>query len=107
MRSLLSNPAVIGLIVGLPTSVYGYLAYRRAEKLDKDAAKVAIIAIQGEGVQRVIDGLDRMVANLQADNKDARESSEDLSRRLKECLEACDRLRRITHTQYDEGMNPG
>lgn len=101
--SLLSNPMVIGLIVGLPASVFGFLAYRRSEKLDDKASQVAVIAIQGEGVQRVIDGLDRIVINLQTDNKEARELAADLTRRLKECGESYDRLKRITHTQYDEG----
>lgn len=105
--NLLTNPIIVGVVVGLPTSLWGFLAYRRAEKLDEEAARVAVIATEGVAVQRVIDGLDRMVTNLQTDNREARESLGDLARQLRECLEACDRLRRITHTQYDEGKNSG
>lgn len=98
---------VVGLVVGLPTSIFGIIAYRRAEKLDEEAAQAAAIAVHGDAVQRVIDGLDRMVANLQTDNKIGRELAADLARRLNECREAYDQLRRITHTQYDEGQSPG
>lgn len=101
--SLLSNPIIVGVVVGLPTSLWGFLAYRRAAKLDEEAAVAAVLVTQGDAIQRVINGLDRMVSNLQTDNKDARELATDLSRRLNECHEAYQRLKRITHTQYDEG----
>lgn len=105
--SLISNPMIVGLIVGLPTTVFGIIAYRRAEKLDEEAARVVVITAQGEGIQRLIDGLNRMITNLQTDNKIGREMAEDLTRRLNECREAYDQLRRITHTQYDEGVSSG
>lgn len=90
------NPILVGIVVGLPTTAFGFFAYRRAERLDQEALRSAAIAVQGDAVQRVIDGLDRMVENLQVDNKEARELSRDLARRLKECNEAYCKLKQLT-----------
>jgi predicted ATP-grasp superfamily ATP-dependent carboligase len=91
-----TNPIIVGLIVGIPTSLLGYKAYRRAEALDKAAAQAATIAASGDAVQRVIDGLDHMVNNLQVDNREVRARASDLGERLKECRVAYDELKRMT-----------
>lgn len=91
-----TNPIIVGLVVGIPTSLLGFSAYRRAERLDRAASQAAVIAAGGEAVQRVINGLDQIVENLQVDNKEGRELVRELRIQLQECHDAYAALKRMT-----------
>lgn len=93
--TILTNPIVVGLVVGVPTTLFGFKAYRRAEALDKAALRQAEITAEGDAVQRVIDGLDRLVDNLQADNREVRERVIDLRERLRRCNADYAELKRL------------
>lgn len=92
---LWTNPILVGLLVGIPTSVFGWLAYRRAEALDEAAAEAAALAARGDAVQRVIDGLDLIIRNLRVDNKDERDKVAALRVRLAECNTAYGELKKL------------
>lgn len=79
---LLSNPIVISLIVGTPASVLAYLAYKRGVRADKAAERSGALQANSTAIQQVIDGLNRLIDNLQEDNKLLRESVSELDKRL-------------------------
>lgn len=70
-----SHPIVIGLIIGLPSAFLGFLGYRRSVRVDQDAATALIIANRSEEVAQIIDGLNKLVENLQEDNAAQREEN--------------------------------
>lgn len=94
-----TNPILVGLVVAIPTFVLGLLATRRAEKMDKAALQAVMVTAQGDSVQRVINGLDIMVDNLQADNKEARDKTAELREQLKQCNSAYAELRRLMNEE--------
>jgi len=59
------HPAVIGLMIGVPSALLGYFGYRRSKRADTAAEKTGTIT-------QVYTGLDRIIAALQADNADLR-----------------------------------
>lgn len=98
---LIDSPAVISLIVGLPTSAGVYFAYRIARQKDKadeqssnDAHDVLVTA-------QVIDGMNKIAMNLQEDNRNLRllvtNLQENLARietQYRELTESCGRIER-------------
>lgn len=74
LASLFENPAVIGLLVAIPSSALGYLGYRRSRQNDLVAEQAGIATTQNTSIGQVIAGLDGLVANLQEDNKALREA---------------------------------
>lgn len=94
-----TNPIIVGAIVGLPASILGFMAYRRSARLDKVAEQAALLQTQGAAAQRVLDGLNQIVTNLQEDNRILREQAVELSRRItllgeqnRDCLQRIDAL---------------
>lgn len=89
------HPIFVGLLVGLPTTGLGLAGLRRAKKLDKEASDAAIIATQGGMIQYVIDGLDKLVENLQEDNEDVRAQKAVLVKQLAKCHTEYANLKRL------------
>jgi len=75
-------PAVIGLLIGLPSALLGYLAYRRGTRSDKAAAQATISVAQSGSITQVIDGLNSLVGALQNDNAALRVAHESLREAL-------------------------
>lgn len=67
--SILQNPIIVGLLVGLPTIILGILAYRRSVKLDQAARDAAEALERASSSKMVIDGLNIIIKRLQEDNE--------------------------------------
>lgn len=67
------NPAVVGLILAIPSAVLGYLGYRRSRAIDEATEEAVTATGHVVSIQQVIDGLNGVIAALQADNKVLRE----------------------------------
>lgn len=72
------NPAVVGLIIAIPGAILGYLGYRRSLKVDEAAKQAGIATSQGISVGQAVDGLNKVIAALQEDNKVLRDDVKDL-----------------------------
>lgn len=91
---LLNNPAIVGFIVAIPSFILGYLAYRQSKHVDKVTEQSGIVTSQAGAVQQVIDGLNKLVFNLQEDNKLLRANLTDLGAKLSELVAERDSLKR-------------
>lgn len=67
-----SHPAVVGLLVGFPSVLLGYLIYRRSVRADEVAAQAGIASTQATSIGQVVDGLNKIIENLREDNDDLR-----------------------------------
>lgn len=81
------NPILVGLVVGIPSFLLGYLGYRRTNKADKATA-------QNTAVEQIIDGLNALVDNLQGDNKVLRDSVKELKSNLVTVMDERDKLKK-------------
>lgn len=88
------SPAIIGLVIGVPSFIIGILGYRRANKIDKATETAAMIAAQTGSVSQVITGLNTLIENLQEDNKAWRDNFRELSLRLAEVIKERDQLQK-------------
>lgn len=88
------NPAVVGLIIGIPAFILGYLGYRRAVKVDKSTDNAAVVAAQTGSVGQVISGLNDLIESLQEDNKIWRENFKELSLKLAEVIRERDQIQK-------------
>lgn len=88
------SPAIIGLVIGVPSFIIGILGYRRATKIDKATENAAVIAAQTGSVGQVIAGLNDIIDNLQDDNKIWRESFKEISVKLGEVIGERDLLQK-------------
>jgi len=86
-------PVVIGLLIGLPSAVLGYLAYRRGTRSDKAAAQATISIAQSGSVSQIIDGLNKLVDALQDDNAALRAAQERCELRVNQLAETLALLR--------------
>lgn len=77
------HPAVIGIIVAIPSFVLGVLSWRRSLEVDDVAEKAGAASQEIGAVQQVIDGLNRLVASLQEDNKVLRQEIAELRAEVK------------------------
>lgn len=92
MNDLLSNTAVIGFIVGIPSLILGYLVYKQSQKVDKTTEQSGIANTQLTAVGQVLSGLNQLIDNLQTDNKELRENIKAIGIRLKEVIDERDTL---------------
>lgn len=88
------NPAVVGLLIGIPSFILGWLGYKRAVKVDRATENTAAIAAQSGEVSQVIAGLNILIENLQEDNKTWRENFKELSVKLAEVIKERDQLQK-------------
>lgn len=92
--NVFNNPIVVGLAIGFPASVLGYLAYRRTIKLDRAAAASAVATTQSDAVKQVIEGLNTINENLQEDNEVLRQNLKELGKLLETSLKENRRLKK-------------
>lgn len=97
-ESLWQHPAVIGLLIGLPSSALGYLVYRRSRDVDKVAEQAGIATGQRESIGQVVDGLNKIITALQQDNALLREEVVAGRKDIAACLHNVTELRK----QVDE-----
>lgn len=89
-----SHPAVIGLVIGIPSFILGVLGYKRAVRVDKSIENAAVIAAQTGSVSQVIAGLNNLIENLQEDNKVWRENFKELTVKLAEVIHERDQIQK-------------
>lgn len=94
VKEIFWHPAVIGLLVGLPSSLLGYLIYRRSRELDEAAEQAGIATAQRESIGQVVDGLNRIITALQEDNAFLRTEVSVGREDVKACLRKVSDLRR-------------
>lgn len=64
----MDNAAVVAVIAGVPSFLLGFLAYRRSVKVDAVAAQSGVATLSQSGTAQIIEGLNRLVDQLQEDN---------------------------------------
>lgn len=74
-----SHPAVIGVIIGIPATAIAVLGYRRSVRTDAIAAQSDVAENKREGVEQVIEGLNKLLGNVQNDNEALRVTSRELN----------------------------
>lgn len=79
---LWTNPAFVGLVIALPATAIGYLGYRRSRNLDRVAEQAGIATTNVTSIGQVVDGLNKIIVNLQEDNEDLRGEVISLRERL-------------------------
>lgn len=89
-----SHPAIVGLLIGIPSFILGWLGYKRAVKVDRSVENAAVIAAQTGTVAQVIAGLNLLIENLQEDNKAWRENFKELSIKLAEVIKERDQIQK-------------
>lgn len=86
------NPAVVGLIIGIPASVFAFLGWRRSSRQDADAKQREEEHRRTAHVTETREGMESIIAALQDDNKVLRGNQ----RRLETRVEALEReIRRL------------
>lgn len=101
-----SEQVIYGLLIGLPSFLLGYLAYRRARKVDAVAAQSGMITETRAGTTQIIEGLNQLIDNLQDDNRSFREDIKYLTLRLDVIVKERDQLRRrLVQLQRKYGEN--
>lgn len=73
-----------GPIVALLAAGVGFLVYRRSLVVDKLTEQSRVASAQVGAVQQVIEGLNKLIDNLQEDNKALRADIHDLNSRIRE-----------------------
>jgi hypothetical protein len=68
-HGILNSALVLALVAAFPSLLLGYLAYKRAQKVDAIAEQAGIATVESGTIGQVIDGLNRLIANLQTDNE--------------------------------------
>lgn len=97
-----NNPAVIGLIVAIPSFILGYLAYRRSIKVDRFTEQTGFAASQTGALAQVINGLNQLIDNLQEDNQVLRDNLRDIRKRLDEItLERLAFIKEIDNLRFE------
>lgn len=106
-----AQQVVYGLVIGLPSFLLGYLAYRRSRKVDAVSAQSGIATETRAGTAQIIEGLNQLIDNLQDDNRLFREDIKYLTLRLdaisKERDELRRKLNRLNRLYGDNGDIPG
>src|SRR5688572_27423201 len=88
------DTVVQALLIGLPATVLGLLAYRRSRRVDAVAAQSGIATETRAGTAQIIEGLNHLIDNLQEDNAVIRADFKYLTTRLDTVIEERDALRR-------------
>lgn len=78
--------AAVGLAVGLPSLTLGYLGYKRSRRNDKVAEQAGIATTHVASIGQVVDGLNRIITNLQGDNAVLRSELE----RVRVAVDGCE-----------------
>jgi len=84
---------VQALLIGAPSFLLGYLVYQRSRKVDAISAQSGIVTEARAGTAQIIDGLNKLIDNLQEDNASFRDDVSRLHVRLDACYEERNELR--------------
>lgn len=93
LASVFQNPIVVGIAVGLPSIALGYLGFRQSQKVDAIAAQAGIATVESGTIGHVIDGLNKLVANLQGDNAVLRAELSTVNEKLSQVIRYCEELK--------------
>ena len=88
------NSVIQALLIGLPATMLGALAYRRSRKVDAVAEQSGVATENRAGTAQIIQGLNDLVSNLQTDNKVFREDIKYLDQRLDNLIAEREELRK-------------
>jgi ABC-type transporter Mla subunit MlaD len=91
MDDLLGNPIVIGVLVGMPSFLLGFLGYRRSQQADKASESA-------DAIGHIIDGLNALIDALQDDNRVLRRNADALQLRLSQAATELEKLKRTVAT---------
>lgn len=91
--SILEQPVLLALIAAVPSFILGYLAFRRAVKVDKTTEQSGVAVAQLGAVNQIIDGLNQLIDNLQEDNVILRKGLIDVGTKLESAITERDSLR--------------
>lgn len=58
------NPITIGILIGAPSAVLGYLGYLQSKKVDKRSEESGIASGKAEAIAQSIDGLNKVIVGL-------------------------------------------
>lgn len=76
------NEALVALIAAVPAFLIGFLAYRRSLKVDEVSEQSGLASNHRAGTAQVIEGLNKLIDQLQEDNESFRRDIKDLAARL-------------------------
>lgn len=82
MLTLWESPAVVGLIVGAPMAILGFLGWWRSRGMDAEAKEEAEERYKAANVNQVIKGLESVIKALQDDNLVLRGTTQRLEERI-------------------------
>lgn len=80
--TLWESPAVVGLIVGAPMAILGFLGWWRSRGMDAAAKEAAEETYHAGRVTQVVEGLESVIKGLQDDNRALRDYQGRLDRRI-------------------------
>lgn len=102
------NQAWVGLIIAIPSSILGYLAYRRSRKVDAISAQAGAVSETREGTAQIIAALNALLDQVQEDNVTFRDDLRRMTDRLDSCFGEREALRKeLTRMQRKYGENGG
>lgn len=91
------HPVIQAILIGLPATILGILAYRRSRKVDAVAEQSGVATETRAGIAQIIQGLNDMIENLQEDNQVFRAEGKDWAVRIKNLdMDFATRLRDLT-----------
>jgi len=102
----------MALLIGAPSFALGYMALQRSRKVDAISAQSGVATDARAGTAQIIEGLNRLIDNLQEDNASFREDIRYLTVRLDAVTKERDdlriRLNRLARRYDDNGLErPG
>ena len=80
--TITNDPVLIGLLIGLPASIVGFLGYRRTLKVDELARETEASTARTKENRGIIKGQDRFINTLQKEIKEQRTLITDLRGRV-------------------------
>ena len=104
------DPIIQAILIGLPATALGFLAWWRSRKVDAVAEQSGAVTETRAGTAQVIDGLNQLIDNLQDDNRLFREDIKYLTLRLDVIVKERDELRRelnrLNRKYGENGVTP-
>jgi len=102
----------MALLIGAPSFALGYLALQRSKRVDAISAQSGVVTDARAGTSQIIEGLNRLIDNLQEDNQSFREDIRHLTIRIDALTAERDELRtrlnRLARRYDDSGRErPG
>jgi septal ring factor EnvC (AmiA/AmiB activator) len=99
-----AQQVVYGLVVGLPSFLLGYLAYRRSRKVDAISAQSGVATETRAGTAQIIEGLNQLIDQLQDDNRSFREDIKSMTENIRYLTARLD-AREVERDQLKRRLN--